>query len=240
MMKSILKVTLTQRDGGLRAQFREFKRQLKTALLSLKTSKTLGDAYSYTFNPVVDKYNKDISTRSTRPAQALPADKYVMQLISRCNYGYYPAPADVAEAALLERWKQHLRLMDSDAACGAFLLNLIKRSCDDDLRSIIAGWDIPPTGGRQLIEKLSEFSHVGAKTSRALDIKELQALRYDPSQPVALFSATFNSSRQRIVEYGLPAYAQDLLKVLATCQTGFKPFKASMDFLCSTRCNQQP
>jgi hypothetical protein len=136
MMKSVLKVTLTQRDGGLRAQFREFKRQLKTALLSLTTSKTLGDAYGYTFNPVVDKYNKDISTRSTRPAQALPADKYVVQLISKCNYGYYPAPANVAEAALLERWKQHLRLMDSDAACGAFLLNLIKRSCDDDLRSI--------------------------------------------------------------------------------------------------------
>ena len=79
--------------------------------------------------------------------------------------------------------------------------------------------------------KLSKFSHVGVKTSRALDTKSLQALRYDPSQPISLFSATFNLSRQRIVEYGQPAYAQDLLKVLTTCQTGFKPFKASMDFL---------
>jgi hypothetical protein len=192
MMKSILKVSLTQRDGVPRAKFREFTRQLKTGLLSLKMSKTLGDVYSYTFNPVVDHHGNDISTRPTRPAQALPADKYVMHRISRCNYGFYPAPADAAEAALLKRWKQHLRLMDSDAACGAFLLNLIKRSCDDDLRSIIAGWNIPPTGGRQLLEKLSQ--------SFACRSQDVQGIRHQVTTGLTLRHVSKHSSLQRDVQ----------------------------------------
>jgi hypothetical protein len=154
-----------------------------------------------------------------------------VQLISKCNYSYYSAPDDPAEAALLRKWIRHLRLLDSDAACGAFLLDLIKRSCDDDLRSVIAGWNIPPTGGRQLLKKLSDFSKVGVKTSRALDIKSLQALRYDPSQDITLFSAAFNSSRQKIVEYGPPVHAQGLLKILTFCRQGFKPFRSSMNAL---------
>ena len=230
MMKSIIKVLLTQRDSGLMVQFREFKQQLKTALLSLRTSKALGDAYGYAFNPVVDRNGHDISTQSTRPTRELPAS-YVVQLISKNNYSFYSVPDDPAEAALLRKWIRHLRLLDSDAACGAFLLDLIKRSCDDDLRSVIAGWNIPPTGGRQLLKKLSDFSKVGVKTSRALDIKSLQALRYDPSQDITLFSAAFNSSRQKIVEYGPPMHAQGLLKILTLCHQGFKPFKSSMDAL---------
>ena len=66
--KSTIEGLLTQRDSGLMAQFCEFIRQLKTALLSLKTSKTLADVYGYTFDPALDKDGNYISTQSTRPA----------------------------------------------------------------------------------------------------------------------------------------------------------------------------
>ena len=87
MMKSIIKVLLTQRDSELMVQFREFKQQLKTALLSLRASKALGDAYGYAFNPAVDRNGHDISTQSTRPRRELPAS-YVVQLISKNNYSF--------------------------------------------------------------------------------------------------------------------------------------------------------
>jgi hypothetical protein len=196
IMKSTIKVLLTQRDSGLMAQFRGFKRQLKTALLSLKTYKTLADVYGYTFDPALDRNGNDISTQSTRPARKLPAS-YNVHLISKCGYGFYSTPDDPTEAVLLKEWIRYLRLLDSDAACGAFLLDLIKHSCDNDLRSVIAGWNIPPTGGRQLLKKLSDFSKVRVKTSRALDIKSLQALCYNPSQDITLFSAAFNTGRQQ-------------------------------------------
>ena len=88
-------------------------------------SKALGDAYGYAFNPAVDRNGHDISTQSTRPTRELPAS-YVVQLISKNNYSFYSVPDDPAEAALLRKWIRHLRLLDSDAACGAFLLDLIK------------------------------------------------------------------------------------------------------------------
>ena len=88
-MKSTIKVLLTQRDSGLMAQFREFIWQVKTALLSLKTSKTLADVYGYTFDPALDRDGSDIFTKPTRPAQQLPAEDYSVHFISKCNYQYY-------------------------------------------------------------------------------------------------------------------------------------------------------
>ena len=99
-----------------------------------------------------------------RSAQKLPANSK-MYAIKKLSYTNYLAPADFAEAALLKQWTQYLRLMDSDAACGAFLLDLITRSCDDDLKNVIVGWNVPPTRGRHLLRLLSEFSKVGLKTS---------------------------------------------------------------------------
>ena len=116
---------LTQRDSGLMAQFSEFIWQLRIALLSLKTSKTLADTFDYAFDPAVDKDGNDMYTQLTRPARKLPASCKV-HWISRCNCAFYSTPDDAAEAALLKEWVQYIRLMDSDAACGAFLLDPIK------------------------------------------------------------------------------------------------------------------
>ena len=108
------------------AHFRAFTKQLKTALLSLSASKTLADAYGYTFDPAEDKDENDVSTQSMRPTQKLP-DIYRMKYVRKTSYTFYPTPDDAAEAALLKKWVRYLRFMDSDAACGAFLLDLIKQ-----------------------------------------------------------------------------------------------------------------
>ena len=93
ILRSVTNVLLTQRDNVLVAQFREFTKHLSRVLLSLSTSKTLADAYSYTLDPHVDKNGNDISTKSMRLAKRLPAT-YVMQYIKRLTYTYYPPRND--------------------------------------------------------------------------------------------------------------------------------------------------
>ena len=72
---------------------------------------------------------------------------------------------------------------------------------------------------------------MGVKTSRALDIKLIQALRYGPTQDITLFSAEFNVRRQEVIGYGLPVHAQNILDAVTMCQRGFKPFDESMTAL---------
>lgn len=93
---------------------------------------------------------------------------------------------------------------------------------------VIAGWNIPPTSGRQLLRALSDFAKVGLKTSRALDVKALQALRYDEAQAITLYNSKFNDRRQRISDYSPPLHAQRLLKLGRTYQRGIRPFDDPM------------
>ena len=150
------------------ALYREFTIQLKRFLLTYKTSTSLGAVYDYAFGDAVDKDGNDVSTESMRPSEELSA-MHRVHFIRHNRFKFYEAPVGKpAEAALLAECKRYIRLKDDNNACSVFLVRVVHLSGDADMKAIMRGWNLPLADDQALLDKISEFAHIGDTTSLQL------------------------------------------------------------------------